>query len=389
MSLQNLYHRRSRIESRWARFNSDNTQAKNLLPQSHIASSWQRSAVFLSQNSQNTPIEDKKTLDRRWQQSQLREAITPVHHTLSQMVEESHMVAAIADASGRLLWTSSSNHMRTHAESVNFMPGAHWDERSVGTNAVGLALTLAQPVTVFSSEHYLASVHDWVCYAAPIVHPETGDCMGVLDISTTWKRHTPLGQAAATGMAHSIALALPKTPPRAVLEIHALGKAKIVHYGKELNLPQRQIEILCLLALNPEGLSLEQFHAALYGDSTVSASTLKSELSQLRRLLNGKIGSRPYRLQTTVWADFIEIWQALQQQQADRALSLYRGPLTPQSSSPELEEWRCSIDAVMEASLNNCDNTAALIKKLQDNTNGSALIRERLSELLSTAPLMK
>jgi hypothetical protein len=145
----------------------------------------------------------------------------------------------------------------------------------------------------------------------------------------------------------------------------------------------RQVEILCLLALNPQGLTLEGFHAALYGDLPISTTTLKAEMSHLRRLLGGQIGSRPYRLQMPVWADFIHVWQVLRQQQSNEAFSLYRGPFLPQSASPELEEWRYCIDAVMGRALDSCQDPAVLMEKLCHSTSGSELVRGRLAELVS------
>lgn len=331
------------------------------------------------------PLDDAYTIQRHWHQSPIQTALQTQRHSMKQLVDEGSMVAAIADPSGKLLWTSASNYMRTKAESVNFQAGARWDEQSVGTNAVGLSLKLSRPVTVFSSEHFLPSVHDWVCYAAPIIHPRTNECVGILDMSTTWKRHSPFGQAAVFGLAHALSSSLLETRPRADLEIFALGQAKVMFRGKTLNITPRQMEILCLLALNPEGLSLNRFHAVLYGDAKVSTHTLKSELSQLRRLLDGKIGSRPYRIETTLWADFLEIWKALHQKKAHKALGLYRGPLTPQSSSPELEEWRHCIDAVMSKSLDTLEHPSQLISQLNNATHSCELIRVRLSDLLSNS----
>ena len=55
--------------------------------------------------------------------------------------------------------------------------------------------------------------------------------------------------------------------------------------GQRLLLNRRQTEILALLALHPAGLSVEQLHALLYGDPSVTISTLKAEVSHLRAAL--------------------------------------------------------------------------------------------------------
>lgn len=69
----------------------------------------------------------------------------------------------------------------------------------------------------------------------------------------------------------------------------------------------RQIEILTILALCPHGLTLEHLYQALYGERKVSMGTLKAEMSQLRDILGGLLGSRPYRLLVHVEADFYKL----------------------------------------------------------------------------------
>ncbi|WP_295883930.1 hypothetical protein [uncultured Thiohalocapsa sp.] len=347
-----------------------------------ILSSWRRSARYLTGNPPRAPVEDAALARELWQSSPLRHALEVQRPQLEALAREGSLLAAVAGPCGRLLWTYASGHMLKPAAAVNFVHGGRWDEAAVGTNAVGLGLRLRRPVTVFSSEHFQPFVHDWVCYAAPILHPRTGACLGLLDLSTTWDRHTPLGQAAVSDLARSIAQALPPEAPRAELEVRALGQPRVQYQGRPLALPPRQVEILCLLTLHPEGLGLEALHAALYGDAQVSRSTLKAELSQLRAALDGQIGSRPYRLTLPVWADFIEIWQALHRGQAAEAIGLYGGPLLAASASPALEEWRHCIDAVMARALEACDEPAGLIGRICRSTAGSEMLRERLAELM-------
>ncbi|MDD5394806.1 MAG: helix-turn-helix domain-containing protein [Thiothrix sp.] len=145
----------------------------------------------------------------------------------------------------------------------------------------------------------------------------------------------------------SIAQRLAQLTPQAELEIYALGKPQVRFRGKPLHLTPRMTEILCILALHPMGLTLEACHAALYGDGQVSQSTLKVEISHLRTLLDGRLSSRPYRLLGTVWTDFTELWEDIREHQPLEARRLYRGELLPNSTSPEIGEWRNCIAAVM------------------------------------------
>lgn len=383
LSSSGLFKRRKIIESQWNQFVIARADLTTETIRHDIIGSWRRSLQTVATQQDQAPVEDAYTTSTLWKESLLRQAAEREQERIIQLAKEGELVAAIADPSGRLLWTYASRHMQSRAEAVNFTTGGRWDERSVGTNAVGLSLSLQSAVTVFSSEHYQSFVHDWVCYAAPIIHPQSGECLGVLDLSTTWRRHTPLGQAAVSELARSIAGCLPNHLPRAELEIHALGQPQVIYQGKRLALPQRYLEMLCLLVLNPQGLSLEAFHAALYGDAPASTASLKAEISHLRRLLDGKIGSRPYRLLIPTWADFIQVWQALREQKTNEALALYRGSLMPQSESPELNEWRYCIDAVMDQVLDTCAEPKLLVEKICNNPAGSDLVRERLAELIA------
>ncbi len=385
MASEGLVQRRQDIEAQWRRFRTGQPLIQGNAVRDDIISSWERSAGYLQTYQLHAPAEDPAVAKAQWKASLICQAAERSQASIMQLAEEGDLVAAIADPSGRLIWTFASKRMHDRAETINFTAGSCWDERAVGTNAVGLTLKLQRPATVFSSEHFQPFVHDWVSYAAPVLYPRSGECAGVLSLSTAWNRHTPLGQAAVTELARSIAEGLPHNRPKAELEIHALGQPRVLFRGKPLRLPLRQIEILCLLALNTRGLNLEAFHAALYGDAPVSSSTLKAELSHLRRLLDRQIGSRPYRLKVPVWADFIEIWQVLRRHKTGEAFSLYRGTLLPQSESPELEEWRRCIDAVMSQALGSCRDPVLLMDKLCHGSSGSELVRERLDELMANS----
>ena len=71
------------------------------------------------------------------------------------------------------------------------------------------------------------------------------------------------------------------------------------------------MEILALLALNPDGLDLGELHSRLYGDRPVSQGTLKAEMSQLRALLGGRLESRPYRIGLDVRCDVTDVLHRL------------------------------------------------------------------------------
>jgi hypothetical protein len=238
--------------------------------------------------------------------------------------------------------------MRRKAETVNFVAGARWDERSVGTNALCLAVRDGTPSMVFSAEHYAPIVHNWVCWAAPLHDPVTGAQLGVIDLSTTWDRTHPIGLATARVMARLIETAMPHSrsghdsgepgPDDSGLMLTLLGTAEARLDGQRLLLNRRQTEILALLALHPEGLSLEHLHARLYGDQVVTVSTLKAEVSHLRSALGGQLSSRPYRLTVPVHTDVDTVLMLLRRGDVGGAVAAYGGDLLPGTNSPGLSE---------------------------------------------------
>ena len=138
MTTGTLLQRRSAIESQWNRFVSGNKFTPQTNIREDIISSWQRSAQFIKPKQSYAPTEDEYLIQHHWKDSLLRQAAQREQENMMQLANEGELVAAIADPQGRLLWTFASRHMRQRAESVNFRAGGCWDERSVGTNAVGL-----------------------------------------------------------------------------------------------------------------------------------------------------------------------------------------------------------------------------------------------------------
>ena len=139
----------------------------------------------------------------------LQLAVERVESELRRTAEDGDLVVAVTDAETRILWTYGGRVMRRKAETVNFVPGGRWDDTSVGTNALDLATRHDAPSMVFSAEHYAPIVHNWVCWAAPVHDPVSGEQLGVIDLSTTWDRTHPIGLATARVMARLIETAMP------------------------------------------------------------------------------------------------------------------------------------------------------------------------------------
>jgi transcriptional regulator of acetoin/glycerol metabolism len=335
-----------------------------------IRDSWQLSTGAVTPDLTEAPLADESDTAAYWRQSPLQTAVGRVEAELRRTAEDGDLVIAVTDAQTRILWTYGGRVMRRKAETVNFVPGGRWDEGSVGTNALAIASRTGDPSVVFSAEHYASIVHNWVCWAAPVHDPVSGEQLGVIDLSTTWDRTHPIGLATARVMARLIETAMPTgrrtglpdvPPPEPGLTLSLLGTAEAWLDGRRLLLNRRQTEILALLAMHPQGLSLEQLHSLVYGDSAVTTSTLKAEVSHLRAALGGQLASRPYRLTLPVVTDIDEVQLLLRRGDVRGAVAAYGGDLLPGTNAPGLVEMGDFLAVSMrEALLAHPDPEAVL-----------------------------
>lgn len=302
---QELHSRRLDAVRAWTSFVEQGDRAEQFV-RPEIMRSWLRSGAAITPDVSEAPLADEADTAAYWADSPLQVAVLQVEDELRRTADDGDLVLAVTDPETRILWMYGGRVMRRRAETVNFVVGGKWDEASVGTNALALALHTGAPSMVFSAEHYAPIVHNWVCWAAPVHDPATGEQLGVIDLSTTWDRSHPIGLATARMMARMIESAMPqfaraqRAQPRLFLggdesgadcglDLRLLGSAEVRLDGERLLLNRRQTEILALLTLHPHGLTLEQLHALLYGDQSISQSTLKAEVSHLRHSLGGHL----------------------------------------------------------------------------------------------------
>ena len=349
------------------------TNAERAGVRTEIVASWERSAAYIMPEVAEAPLADLDETRNAFQTSPLSAAVRQLESQLQAAADDGELVVAVTDPGARILWTYGGAVMRRKAEKVNFIPGGRWDEASVGTNALDLALRLDHAATVYSAEHFSSCVHGWVCWAAPVHDPRTGRQLGVLDLSTTWDRSHPIGLATAQALARLLgremraAAAANDAGSGGLLELKLLGQPSAQLDGIPLRLTRRQLEILALLALNSDGLDLGELHSRLYGDRRVSQGTLKAEMSQLRTLLGGRLESRPYRISLEVRCDVTDVLHRLRVGDVAGATERYGGELLPGSESPALVEFRNFVTVALRNALLADPHPAAVQRYLELN----------------------
>jgi len=134
------------------------------------------------------------------------------------------------------------------------------------------------------------------------------------------------------------------TPPTA-LRLELLGGTRRARNGRDapVELGLRHAELLCILALNPEGLTTQQLTLQLHGSAGKDVST-RAEINRLRKLLPGVVAARPYRLTTAVGADVLDVTAALRRGDLMAALAAYRAPVLPDSTAPRIVRLRDELE---------------------------------------------
>src|SRR5262249_8428058 len=124
---------------------------------------------------------------------------------LSEMAEEADYLIVVSDAAGVLLSIEGSNIVRRRAaEQMNFAEGVLWSEPGAGTTAIGAAIAADQAVQVFGPEHFNEPVQRWTCSAAPIHDPDTGELLGIIDLTGDYSTVHPHSLAVATATAQAV-----------------------------------------------------------------------------------------------------------------------------------------------------------------------------------------
>ncbi|AXF85902.1 Acetoin dehydrogenase operon transcriptional activator AcoR [Ephemeroptericola cinctiostellae] len=354
-----LRDHRLKTEREWQQFVRDKSMSSE---SSWLQQSWGTSASNITLEQTCAPMDDPESVRRQFLATELYQVAKPLLDELVYAVTDSGFAVGFSDPSATLQWTAANRVMQKRVEKAHFLPSAHWDEASMGTNAVGLAARMVKPFAIFSAQHYVPSLHEWVCYAAPIVHGPSGHVAGVLDISAPWQNSTPMALATVSHYAQQISQLWSTIQLKPSFYLNLCGCSHGQWLGRT-GLPRRLQEIFLTLALHPEGLSLEALHAHVYGDEPVSVSTLKSEISHLRQHLGDILQARPYRLALALQVlptDAHLVEQYVLAGQFSDALNLYQRPVLPNSQAPAVVEYRNYLHQLVIRSLVASNNIDAL-----------------------------
>lgn len=150
-----------------------------------VAESWQRikRLGIDPERGEQIDVARRCDLEELRRASGLIPVLDLIQRSLTSIANDGVHVMVLTDRTGRILWQEGHTSVRSRAERLGFVEGAHWLEPTVGTNGIGTGLYVNRPVQIFGPEHYVRSHHGWVCTAAPILDPKDGSLLGVADIA--------------------------------------------------------------------------------------------------------------------------------------------------------------------------------------------------------------
>lgn len=157
-----------------------------------LTRSWQRSQSFGLQPHHQADPDCLSSADLRRQQQR--------HHHLLSLLEKAmplfeqwqqgrHCRLLFADADGTILLSTGDNRFGDRARRLALATGARWHEQSMGTNAIGTALSEQQEVSILGEQHYIHANRAISCSASPVFSP-VGELLGVIDISSEAGAHS-------------------------------------------------------------------------------------------------------------------------------------------------------------------------------------------------------
>jgi len=187
-----------------------------------IERSWQRCIDLGLQHhevatfSQVSTPQMRQTLEAN---QRLVQTAKPVLEHLARAIVNTRYFAILTNACGVVVDASGAiDHSDPRAHLITRV-GTDLSERSIGTTAIGTALTELQPVWLHRGEHFFETTSVYSCAGAPLFGPD-GACVGMLDVTGIDAQERPelkhlvvqsaskIENALVTAQAHALLLRL-------------------------------------------------------------------------------------------------------------------------------------------------------------------------------------
>lgn len=185
------------LHMNWEQFVREGDEPSNV--KKEIVDSWKRCRTIGINPFDKPPQINQDKLKRIIEKNQdLIQIFTPMIELTHQLIQGTGFIVVLTDKDGFVLEIKGDKQVVEEAKRNNFDVCANRSERTVGTNAIAMAIIEDRPIQIVGPEHYNINNHNWTCSAAPIHNP-SGNVIGVLDLSGHYSlihKHT-LGMVAS------------------------------------------------------------------------------------------------------------------------------------------------------------------------------------------------
>jgi transcriptional regulator of acetoin/glycerol metabolism len=132
--------------------------------------------------------------------AELRRATLASLNQIGALLSGAEAMLILTDRNGVILDTVGDTSTLTKGSKINLTVGGVWSEDAAGTNGIGTALFMGEPVYVHGDEHFCEGMKAWSCAAAPIRDPVDQTIIGVINLSgltTIFQKHNAAFAATA------------------------------------------------------------------------------------------------------------------------------------------------------------------------------------------------
>ncbi|MFJ5760651.1 sigma-54-dependent Fis family transcriptional regulator [Neobacillus sp. NPDC093182] len=178
----NFKGNQKKIRESWENFMTDGIIDEKLSP--YITQSW------LDSKQQNIdPFLSKIPVDSKKFESYLNSNnlfVNIAEETIEQLkiyLESSSSIIELFNSEAMLLAISGDSTIIEQMENIDNIPGSIINQKTMGTNAISLALSHNKPIFVSGAEHFNTMYHDISCFAIPIHNTRNNKILGVLDVT--------------------------------------------------------------------------------------------------------------------------------------------------------------------------------------------------------------
>jgi hypothetical protein len=171
----------------------------------------------------------------------------------------------------------------------------------------------------------------------------------------------PVSPTLEAFVVHAVESSRVSSAARPLVKLGFLGRdrATLEIDERHTELRPRLAEILVLLCAHPNGMSADALCAGLHGDGG-SVSSVRVEVSRLRKLLGPWIDTDRYRLTCDVETDVRRIEGLLAGGRVREAAEAYPGPVLPSSEAPGVARERERLDTWLRQAVMTADDPEAL-----------------------------